>query len=469
MSSVSKYLSFKPTPEQDELVGRFLDFLDSDNQVFIMSGYAGTGKTSMVLGLVKMLDEMDVPSVLLASTGRASKVLQDKALRECSTIHRQIYSLVTKIDERTKQDSDYKLKFRLTTNTADAQTIYFVDESSMIADTDSLNMNLEFGTGRLLTDFFKYLNGRKVVFIGDPAQLPPVTYILSPALNPTYIEKHFNRGVSFFELTQVMRFGDNTGIAYNTSKLRLNISQNRFPLLKIKTTDCNDISIIRGQAGLAAKLYSIIKLEGIYSVIGICFTNKMVNIINSDVRKFLFPGKQAQINNGELLIVVQNNYKFGISNGEHVEVIGSTGRFVERAGVKFVELELRGHDVKGSYIFKTWVLSDFLFSEKASLDFEVEKMLLRDYIIRMRIKNIELGSPEFYEGLLDDEFLNALRVKFGYCITCHKAQGGEWKNVVLALEPVLFFQSPEVVYRWAYTAISRAREKLYILENKCLI
>jgi hypothetical protein len=195
----------------------------------------------------------------------------------------------------------------------------------------------------------------------------------------------------------------------------------------------------------------------------------MVNIINSDVRKFLFPGKQAQINNGELLIVVQNNYKFGISNGEHVEVIGSPGRFVERAGVKFVELELRGHDVKGSYIFKTWVLSDFLFSEKASLDFEVEKMLLRDYIIRMRIKNIELGSPEFYEGLLDDEFLNALRVKFGYCITCHKAQGGEWKNVVLALEPVLFMQSPEVVYRWAYTAISRAREKLYILENKCLI
>ena len=469
MNRIEKYLSFKPTLEQQELVGAFLDFIDSDDQVFILSGYAGTGKTSMVLGFVRMLDDMDIPSVLLASTGRASKVLQDKALKDCSTIHRQIYSLVTKINERTKQGSDYKLKFRLTTNTVDAETVYFVDESSMIADSDTLNMTLEFGSGRLLTDFFKYLNGRKVVFIGDPAQLPPINYKVSPALNSNYIETHFNTGVRFFELIQVMRFGENTGISFNTSKLRTNITENRYPQLKIKVSDCDDITTVYGQEGMAAKLYSIIKKQGIYSVIGVCYTNKMVNIVNASVRKFLFPGKTSYVNDGELLIVMQNNYKFGISNGEHLEVISFTGERIQRAGINFIELQLQGHDIKGQYVFKSWVLEEYLFSDKAALDFEVEKALLRDYIIRMSKLGIKPGSEEFYEGLFVDEFLNALKLKFGYCITCHKAQGGEWKNVVLAIESVLFIQASEVTYRWAYTAISRARENLFILENNCLI
>ena len=149
--------------------------------------------------------------------------MQDKALRCCTTIHRQIYSLVTKIEDRTKQGTDYKLKFRLCENNSDAQTIYLVDESSMIADSNSLNMNLEFGSGRLLSDFFQYLNGRKVIFIGDPAQLPPINYVVSPALNPNYLEQHFNVGIRSFQLKQVMRFGDNTGISYNTSKFRTKI------------------------------------------------------------------------------------------------------------------------------------------------------------------------------------------------------------------------------------------------------
>ncbi len=469
MSNIEKYLNFKPTAEQKELIGEFLDFIDADDQVFILSGYAGTGKTSMVLGFVKMLSDLEIPSVLLASTGRASKVLQDKALKECTTIHRHIYSLVTKIEERSKHDADYKLKFRLTTNTASAETIYFVDESSMIADSNSLNINLEFGSGRLLTDFFKYLNGRKVVFIGDPAQLPPVNYKLSPALNSNYIETHFNTSVRFFQLKQVMRFGENTGISFNTSKLRTNIVENIFPPLKINVSDYNDIITVYVQEGMAAKLYSIIKQQGIYSVIGICYTNKMVNIVNANVRKLLFSGKTSQINKGELLIVMQNNYKFGISNGEHLEVIRFTGLRTQREGIKFVELELQGHDLDGSFSFKSWVFEEYLFNDKVSLDFEVEKALLHDYIVRMSRLGIHPGSEEFYNGLFDDEFLNALKVKFGYCITCHKAQGGEWKNVVLTLEPILFFQSPEVTYRWVYTAISRARENLFVLENKCLI
>lgn len=468
MSKIEKYLSFKPTDEQQELVGAFLDFLDSDDQVFVLSGYAGTGKTCMVLGFVRMLDEIETPSVLLASTGRASKVLQDKALRSCTTIHRKIYSLVTKIDDRTKNNNDYKLKFRLTENNADSETIYFVDESSMIADSNSLNMNLEFGTGRLLSDFFTYLNGRKVVFIGDPAQLPPINYILSPALNTSYIETHYFTGVRLFELKQVMRFGENTAIARNTSKLRTNIIENRFPLLKIKVSGFQDISVVESYDGMAARLYSLIRAEGIYSSIGVAYSNKVVSIINESVRNLLFPGKKAEINVGELLIVMQNNYKFGISNGEHIEVVSFTGRRTERAGVKFSELELRGHDVKGSYIIKSWILDEFLFNDKASIDFEVEKCLLRDFIIRMSVLNIKPGSAEFYDGLLKDEYLNALKVKFGYCITCHKAQGGEWKNVVLALEPVLFMQAPEVIYRWAYTAISRAKQKLFVVNNRCL-
>lgn len=469
MRSILKYLGFIPTDEQRELAGAFLDFWDSENQVFILSGYAGTGKTSMVLGFVKMLDEIEVPSVLLASTGRASKVLQDKAGRKANTIHREIYSLQTKIDERADNQNDYKLKFRLNVNNDDAETLYFVDESSMIADSDSLSLNLVFGSGRLLTDFFKYLNGRKVVFIGDPAQLPPINYILSPALNPNYLEKNFNVGISFFELKIVMRFGEGTAISYNTSKLRTNIVENRFPYLKIKASYADDISVIRGAEGLSLKLFSLFRSEGIYSSVGVAYTNKMVNILNTGVRNYLFPGRQAEINQGELLIVMQNNYKFGISNGEHIEVVQFTGARTERRGIKFVELELKGHDTKGAYIFKSWILEEYLFSDKVLLAPETERLLLQDYIIRMSKKNIKPGSAEFYEGLFTDDFLNALKVKFGYCVTCHKAQGGEWKNVVLALEPVLFIQSPEVIYRWAYTAISRAREKLYISQNRCLI
>ncbi|MDD2636565.1 MAG: DEAD/DEAH box helicase [Bacteroidales bacterium] len=469
MSKVDKYLNFKPTPEQQELVEAFLDFINSDDQVFILSGYAGTGKTSMVLGFVSMLDDMEIPSILLASTGRAAKVLQDKALKECSTIHRQIYSLLTKIDERTKQDSNYKLKFKLSANNKDPETIYFVDESSMVADSNTLNMNLEFGSGKLLTDFFKYLNDSKVVFIGDPAQLPPINYKISPALNSQYIESHFNKSVRVFQLKQVMRFNEHTGISFNTSSLRTNIVENKYPPLKIKKSNFNDIKTIYGQQAMAAKLYSIIKEQGIYSVIGVCYTNKMVYTVNNSVRKFLFSGKTAQINKGELLIVMQNNYKYGISNGEHVEVIAFTGERTQRAGINFIELQLKGHDIKGSYLIKSWIIEEYLFSDKARLDFEIEKALLKDYIIRMSKLGIKPGSEEFYEGLFDDEFLNALKVKFGYCITCHKAQGGEWKNVVLAIEPVLFMQAPELIYRWTYTAISRARESIFILENKCLI
>lgn len=469
MSSILKYLNFKPTDEQRELANAFLDFLDSNNQVFVLSGYAGTGKTSMVLGFVKMLDDIEVPSVLLASTGRAAKVLQDKADRSANTVHRQIYSLITSIEERTATQNNYKLKFRLSENNHDAETIYFVDESSMIADTNSLSLNLVFGSGRLLTDFFKYLNGRKVVFIGDPAQLPPINYLLSPALNPDYLEKHFNVGVSYFELRKVMRYGEDTAISFNTSKLRTNIVENRFPYLKIKASYADDISVIRGQDGLAVRLFSLFREKGIYSSVGVAYTNKMVSIVNSGVRNYLFPGRQSEINNGELLIVMQNNYKFGISNGEHIEVISFTGHRTKRRGIRFAKCELRGHDTKGSYIFKAWIFEDYLFSDKVSLPPETERLLLQDYIIRMSKKNIKPGSAEFYEGLFTDEFLNALKVKFGYCITCHKAQGGEWANVVLALEPVLFIQSPEVIYRWAYTAISRAREKLYISQNRCLI
>lgn len=470
MPPLHKYYSFKLTPEQEDALEKLIEFINNDKkQIFILSGFAGTGKTSLVHGLYKYLEQKERNSIFMASTGRAAKILSEKTKTEASTIHRKIYSLVTDLVAQAKLNQHYQLIFELNSNQYSENTVFFVDESSMISDLANMNMNLQFGTGKLLTDFFEWLNGRKVVFIGDTAQLPPIKYLVSPALNPDYFIKHFYLQADIYSLKQVMRFDINTGIGYNTSKLKQTISSGLFPQLHIRETGFTDINVLPSVERLADLHVEIIRTRGgISNVACLCFSNKMVARMNYLIRTKLFPHKQHTLHPGEPLMIIQNNYAYGFANGDIVEVHEVSSNTENRAGITFREVTIKGFNYQGAYIEKLLIIDDLLHNNETWIGSEAEKALMRDFIIRMSKQDISPGSQIFYKTLQTDKYLNALRVKYGYAFTTHKAQGGEWQNILIVLEPVLFIQDPEFIYRWVYTAISRSTKNVYLLKNRCI-
>lgn len=211
MPHLSSFFDFPLTPEQQTAVDRMIDFFNSSDDVFILRGHAGTGKTSLVKGLIKYLQSVRIPAKLMASTGRAAKVLSVKTGLRAETMHRYIYTMsLHEIDERTEK---VIIDFRLRPNADEVQTIYFVDESSMISDQKSLNVSLKFGSGKLLTDMLLFADGRKIVFIGDPAQLPPVNYLHSPALNTDYLVNNFSKLIRNVNLQGIQRFSSKPVLA----------------------------------------------------------------------------------------------------------------------------------------------------------------------------------------------------------------------------------------------------------------
>jgi len=501
------YYSFRLTDEQEELTGRLLDFFDSyDEDIFIIKGYAGTGKTSIVKGFVKYLGENSRPFELLASTGRAAKVLAEKTNFPAATIHSTIYKM--ELVETGKDN--YRIYFKLKEPNTNPKMIYFIDESSMLTNHIQGDGNIAFGTGRLLDDLFRFTGEGKVVFIGDPAQLPPVNSKFSAALNKNYLEQTFKKMVSVFELRQIMRYSGDSGISFNAKKLREQINSGFFPPLSIKAHDFNDIEVSFQDNDLVKKYYETIKRTGVESAVYITLSNKQAALVNQKVRSFLWGyNNLSQIRTGEALMVVRNNYLHNLSNGDLViagDIEGSTKKV---AGLTFRNIQITVTDPdpkKGLVIKNVLIIDDLLSSPTRDLGMEQEKILLKDFFIRMttaageifelmtrgqpealikevlRRNNIK-NSPEsinkfnsksalarfiIRENMPSDPYLNALRVKYGYAVTCHKAQGSEWQHVFIHLERSMFYLDKENQLRWTYTALSRAEKKLYILNNYCL-
>ncbi|HQI89785.1 MAG TPA: AAA family ATPase [Tenuifilum sp.] len=461
--------------EQKDALAKLIEFVKgNEHDTFILKGYAGTGKTVLVNELLQSPEIKEIPVQLLASTGRAAKILSLKTNRAAQTVHSYIYTFV--YDEFNEEKKTIKVQFALKELNIDlTDTIYIVDEASMLSNhkDNTMEEGLQFGSGKLLTDFFTFCQGRKVIFVGDPAQLPPINTLFSPALNEEYLQNTFKRKVTSTFLTQVMRYSKTSGIYYNTSRIREQLEKPVKPkYLSIIATQFPDMDVVSLDYMLIENYVNTIKKKGYESAILVAYTNKTCNQLNELVRKKLFTNYQLP-QKGDLCIVAKNNYLHGIENGQHI-YIQSISEKEERVGqlhfrdIIYYLITPNGIDKSREYCGK--VIMEFLLREKPTITHEEEYELYKRFFATIdpeKRKNKQYVIDAFSK----DPYIHALRIRYGYAITCHKAQGGEWDTLFLILEKVLFGQTkdnPEFLYRWVYTALTRPVNKVVLLDNICI-
>ena len=452
--------SYQPTTKQSKLFSLLVDFLFSKNEksLFLLKGYAGTGKTTTISTLVSSLWKINQKSVLLAPTGRAAKVISVYSKKQAFTIHKKIYF--------PKKMSNGSVDFVLQNN-KHTNTIFIVDEASMIPDRPQ-NGKL-FENGSLLDDLISYVySGRncKLILIGDTAQLPPVKLKLSPALEETRLEVDYNKMVHQIELDEVTRQHQNSGILANATLLRTQIENNSIYF----EFDLNFPDIIRLEDGydIEDSITGSYNNDGVEDTAIIVRSNKRANQYNQQIRSQI-RGQENEISPGDYVMVVKNNYFWlkesseagFIANGDTCEVL-RIHAIKELYGFKFAEVDIRMIDYPDQKPFETVLLLDTLTSEKPSLTYEESNKLYE------AVREDYTHEKSKYKQLLavkKNLFFNALQVKFSYAITCHKSQGGQWKTIFIE-QPYLPEGLSKEYFRWLYTAITRAQEKLYLIGFK---
>ena len=460
-------LGYMPTIDQQELISRISTFIsnyyspDHRDDTLIIKGYAGTGKTSMVAALVKILPKIGMKAVLLAPTGRAAKVLAGYSGHPAFTIHKKIY--------RQKSASANGLGNFVLDNNKHQRTIFIVDEASMISNDQSENSI--FGSGRLLDDLFEYVyRGEmcKLILVGDTAQLPPVGLAISPALDVKVIgEMGFS--VSEFEMKQVVRQTRESGILHNATLLRQSLAENLQGYPHLTTADFADVRRITG-GELIEEIESCYDEFGIGNTMVLCRSNKRANKYNEGIRRTIL-WRDEEIAKGDLLMVVKNNYFWlgdeekeitpFIANGDIAEIT-RIGKYRELYGFRFADVDLKLADYPEIEI-QTKIMLDTLTSESPSLTWDENQRLfeavMADYADignkRDRIKKVK-----------ENPYFNALQVKFSYAITCHKAQGGQWKAVFIDQGWLTDDMLNTEFLRWLYTAFTRPTVRLYLVNFK---
>jgi len=484
MENHNKYFPFPLKEQQKKIFDALCDFVqDSESKIFIMRGYAGTGKTTLIGGFIKKLSEDEECSFqVLASTGRAAKILSDKTGTEVKTIHSLVYKFADLSDDvdnyleeserspkpQTDAKGQFLLVFEPQTYLGEQQMLYIIDESSMVSDKKSPSIsNAVFGDGDLLGDLFKYDKNGKFIFVGDPCQLPPVNQKESPALEPDYLRNSYNMNVKEYSLTEILRQKDNNDILQCAFYLRKlwqhwkmnNIGKPDFTPLPLK--GYQNIKVYPSEFSLISQYIETVKRKGYnYSAL-ICNSNKECNTLSRFVRESIH-GKREQIIIGDLLLVTQNNYLVDLVNGDLV-IVKAIGEREYRAGMGFVSVEVEELSSKNSY--RLLLLEDLLMNGQGTLSEVQHKNMIIDFAKRMRERNIKYKTRQFNEMMLEDSYLNALRTTYGYALTCHKSQGGEWHEVFLYLEKSLYARRGTELYQWAYTAVTRAKDFLHIADN----
>ena len=457
LEQIRKNFSFEPTPEQDLALKKISAFLFERNNesLFLLKGYAGTGKSSLVGAVVKTLTQLQQKAILLAPTGRAAKVFASYAGQNAFTIHKKIY--------RQKIFSNEPTGFVLADN-LHKHTLFIVDEASMISN-DGLDSQ-SFGSGRLLDDLIHYVyngDGCRLMLLGDSAQLPPVSQAESPALDIDYL-KGYHMDIHSTTLTQVVRQAEQSGILMNATKLRQSLSENQvddFPILEFKSYP--DVEIVKGDE-LIDKLSEAYDRDGLEETIVISRSNKRAHTFNEGIRnRILF--REEELESGDLLMVSKNNYFWGkeeksldfIANGDILEIrrIMRSENFYD---FRFSNILVEFPDYNLQLDIK--ILLESLHTETPALPKEMNDRLF--YSILEDYQDISLKKDRM-KKMKEDPFYNAVQVKYAYAVTCHKAQGGQWKNVFLDLSYVPREYLGVDFYRWLYTAFTRATERIYLI------
>jgi hypothetical protein len=479
-------VAIKLTPEQSAALNAIKFFLHDDKQdAFILRGSAGTGKTTLIAKLVETLEEMNLSCALLAPTGRAARILGKKIKQitgrtdyEGSTIHRAIYTL-TKLEvnegAETANDPGMRMIFPLKEEEATV-SLFVIDESSMVGDKENQGDFMQFGSGRLLKDIVTFVRmkrpGRtrdhltKLLFVGDPAQLPPVGENSSPALSDDYLRQEYKLLVGSSDLKIVMRQAQGSAILDRATELRDALLADRFNSFSLQS---NQQDIEQVDARRAVDLI-VQGLQAKDSNVAVVHSNATALQYNRNIRERRWGDASLPIQVGETLLVNKNSTTHLLSNGDLVKVIevGTEPKkiFVSLKGGHFVELIFREVTVAfrggDGGIIKTFcfVLENLLDSPQRELPPLEQRALLVDF--RKRHPDLHPKSAEFRNAIRTDPFFNALQVKYGYAMTCHKAQGGEWDTVIVDFESNTSVRNASF-FRWAYTAITRAAKKLIVV------
>jgi ATP-dependent exoDNAse (exonuclease V) alpha subunit len=475
MVETKTYFDFELKPQQQKAFNALCRFVDSKvDKVFILKGYAGTGKTTLMSGLIKRLAEDKIPCALLASTGRAAKILSDKTKTIANTVHSHIY-VFNELSEDLEKMSELQhnsevddkgqvaLLFNLNPISSDSEKIYIIDEASMVSDEVDKNTSFaKFGTGDLLGDILSYDIKGKFIFVGDPCQLPPINQTDSPALSASHISAKYNLQTSEFEMTDIIRQATTNGIISVSFNLRQLFHTNpsvKFASLPVKGHP--NIHIENSHAGMLNRYIHKIKTDGFNHSTLICQTNKHCSDLNKVIRSSL-QNNSERICIGDLLMVTQNNYLSNLVNGDQIIVL-KIGSNEYRCGLSFLQVEVQ--EITSQSKYNLLLVEDILYSTWTNLNTKQHKDLLIDYFKRMREKGINQKSKEFKDNMLKDPYLNALKCVYGYALTCHKAQGGEWNEVFLYLDNKIHGIRKPGIYQWFYTAVTRAKENLHLVND----
>ncbi|MDP5229224.1 MAG: AAA family ATPase [Cellulophaga sp.] len=452
----------EPTLKQNKALAELAGFILSKEKdiVFLLKGFAGTGKTTIIGTIVNNLWQTTMKTVLMAPTGRAAKVMSNYSNTISYTIHRKIYF--------PKKQSGGGVQFVLAPN-KHRSTIFIVDEASMIPDTPADSKLFE--NGSLLDDLIQFVysgHNCKLILIGDTAQLPPVRLELSPALDEGKLSLNYNKEVTLLELDEVVRQAKDSGILYNATNLREQLQSEFYDDFKFDVHPFKDIvRLIEGNEILEA-------IEDSYSVNGkeetafIVRSNKRANLYNENIRQRIL-NLENDISVGDYMMVVKNNYFWlkpnseagFIANGDIIEVL-EIFSIKEIYTFKFAEVKVKMVDYPNQEPFETVLLLDTITAEAPSLPYEDGNRLYQEV---MKDYESETSKYKKFMKVKNNPFFNALQVKFSYAITCHKSQGGQW-NTVFVEQPYMPNGMDKENMRWLYTAVTRAKNKLYLIGFK---
>lgn len=487
MEILQHYQHLILTEDQKKAVGQLHNFVESEEKVFILKGYAGTGKTTILKGFVDFLRKKERLYQLMAPTGRAAKVISQKTAFPATTVHKGIYSFdeLKEIENNDGEAQSFLYQFKLWNNTDAHRTIFIVDEASMLSDVYSEGEFFRFGSGHLLSDLITESrildkdNTSKILFIGDSAQLPPVGMNFSPALDSRYIQEKFGVKASSVELTEVKRQDQENSVLKAATKIRNAIQTGYF----------NDFDLRENGKDIFTPLYADF-MSAYQDVKGkkivITYKNKTALDLNIKIRENRFGGSFPVLKT-DFVISGSNNYSLGIMNGEFA--------VVSEAGIQTESREIVFNNSKGGKenVVLTWRMVTLLIPGEENETKIISGFLLENYLygdnylkpeeykalyvdFKNRHPKLKKGTVEFKEAITKDAYFNCFMLKFGYAVTCHKAQGGEWENVMVFWDKNVssefdFFnhthsragKANEDFYRWAYTAVTRTSSRLYCI------
>ena len=461
-SLIKQEFPFSPTQKQGELLLHLSQFIfdDSKNRLFLLKGYAGTGKTTIIGTIVTHLWKAKKSAVLMAPTGRAAKVISNYSKKEAFTIHKRIYF--------PKKEKNGGVKFVLQPNKS-RNTIFIVDEASMIPDTPGESKLFE--NGSLLDDLIQYVyqgHNCKLLLIGDTAQLPPVKLDLSSALNEDTLSLNYNKDVTKIELDEVVRQGLDSGILFNATEIRETIASQFYESFQFQVNNYPDIVRLVDGHDIMDAINSAYSNLGYEETSIIVRSNKRANLYNKQIReRILF--NENEISAGDFLMVVKNNYFWVkptseagfIANGDIIEIL-EIFNIKELYGFRFAEVKIRMVDYPKMQPLETVLLLDTITAETPSLTYEDSNKLYQN--VQEDYKD-EASNYKRFLKIKGNRHFNALQVKFSYAITCHKSQGGQW-NTVFIEQPYLPDGITKDYLRWLYTAVTRAQQKLYLIGFK---